>query len=124
MPAKGKVSLVWQTIFCFIPIMDIVASYRVKRLRWYLLIMLAIGIPLSMIMGAVLPTHQADDYEKMILDNQEIDWDYVFYGDEPGTTIASWIIYQGIVYALAVYLIRRWSKKWNLQFDAKDLEDN
>ena len=41
MPAKGPVSMTWQTIFCFIPIADIVASYRVKRFRWYMAIMLA-----------------------------------------------------------------------------------
>ena len=124
MPAKGKVSLVWQTIFCFIPIMDIVASYRVKRLRWYLLIMLAVGIPLSIAMNAISPMPTSEDYDKMFLENQEIDWGHIILGDEPEVAIASWIIYQGIVYALAVYLIRRWSKKWNLQFDAKDLEDN
>ena len=124
MPAKGKVSLVWQTIFCFIPIMDIVASYRVKRLRWYLLIMLAVGIPLSIAMNTISPMPTSEDYDKMFLETQEIDWGYIILGDEPEVAIASWIIYQGIVYALAVYLIRRWSKKWNLQFDAKDLEDN
>ena len=118
MPAKGKVSLTWQTIFCFIPVMDIVASYRVKRLRWYLLIMLAVGIPLSMGMGAIYPLGQPNDIDKIMLENQEIDWSYMFLGENTEAGIASWIIYQGIVYALAVYLIRRWSKKWNLRFEA------
>lgn len=118
MPAKGKVSLTRQTIYCFIPIMDMYAAYHVKKLRWYLLIMLGVGIPLSMAMGVVNPMQEADEYHKKIfLDNQEIDWGYAFLGENPETAIASIVIQSIVVYAVAVYLIRRWSKKWNLQFD-------
>jgi hypothetical protein len=117
MPAKGKVSLIRQTIYCFIPIMDMYAAYHVKKLRWYLLIMLAVGIPLSVAMSAINPMPEADDYDNLFLENQEIDWGYALLGENPEAAIASLIIYHAVAYALAVYLIRRWSKKWNKQFD-------
>ena len=116
MPAKGKVSLVRQTIYCFIPIMDLYAAYHIKKLRWYLVIMLLVGIPLSITLSEVFPLAQPSDYDKIMLEDQ-IDWGYVFLGDNPDDAVASWIIYHVIIYAIAVYLIRRWSKNWNIQFE-------
>ena len=117
MPAKGKVSLTRQTIYCFIPIMDIYAAYHVKRLRWYLLIMICVGIPMSIVASAVNPMPSENEMEKLVLENQEINWGYAILGENPELTITITIIYNVIAYALAVYLIRRWSKKWNMQFD-------
>lgn len=117
MPAKGKVSLTRQTIYCFIPIMDIYAAYHVKKLRWYLLIMICVGIPMSIISSTVNPMPDESDMEKLVLENQEINWEYVMLGENPEVTIAAIIINQAVVFAVAVYLIRRWSKKWNMQFD-------
>ena len=120
MPATGKVSLTRQTIYCFIPILDIYAAYHIKKLRWYLLIMLGVGIAASTITSAINPMPEIDEYdEKLFLENQEIDWGYVFLGNNPEVSIASMVINQGIVLVIAVYVIRRWSKKWNLQFDAQ-----
>ena len=117
MPAKGKVSLTRQTIYCFIPIMDVYAAYHVKKLRWYLLIMFTVGIPLSIAMSAVNPMPETDDYDEIFLENQEIDWSYAILGSNPNAAIVSIVIYHVVAYALAIFLIRRWSKKWNLQFD-------
>ena len=117
MPAKGKVSLTRQTIYCFIPIMDLYAAYNIKKLRWYLLIFLGVTIPLSMAVGVLHPMPEMDEYEqKLLLENQEIDWGYAFLGDNPENGIIAFVIQMTVAYALAVYLIRRWSKKWNLQF--------
>ena len=45
MPAKEPVSLTRQTIFVLIPILDLIAFYRIKHLRKYLLIVyLGVGI--------------------------------------------------------------------------------
>ncbi len=118
MPATGKVSLTRQTIYCFIPIMDIYAAYHIKKLRWYLLIMLGVGFALSIVTSAINPMPEIDEYnDKLILENKEIDWSYVFLGENPEVAIATTIMYQAIVVAIAVYLIRRWSKQWNAQFD-------
>ena len=117
MPAKGPVSLTWQTIFCFIPIMDIVASYRVKRLRWYLLIFLGYGALSSVIQMIIYPFEETSVYnEKIFAETTGIDWSYAILGQNPELGIASIIVHNAIAYAIAVYLIRRWSKKWNLQF--------
>ncbi len=117
MPAKGKVSLLRQTIYCFIPIMDLYAAYHIKKLRWYLLIMLVIGIPLSIISSVVNPMPETFDEGKLFLENQEINWEYAILGENPSLTIATTIIYQAIVFGVAVYIIRKWSKQWNTQFD-------
>ena len=116
MPAKGKVSLTRQTIYCFIPIMDLYAAYHIKKLRWYLLIFLGVTIPLSMAMGAVYPGPEMEKYDQnLLLENQEIG--NAAFGDVPEDEIISFVIQMMVAYSLAVFLIRRWSKKWNLQFD-------
>jgi len=79
--------------------------------------MICVGIPMSIISSAVNPMPDQSDMEKLMLDNQEINWEYVILGENPEVTIAITIIYHAIAFAIAVYLIRRWSKKWNLQFD-------
>lgn len=57
MPAKGRVSLLVQTIFCMIPIIDMFAAYRIKKLRKYLAIMiLVIAIPVTIASSVFLPT--------------------------------------------------------------------
>jgi len=118
MPAKGKVSLTRQTIYCFIPIMDLYAAYHIKKLRWYLLIFLGVTIPLSMAMSTVNPTPETNEYaQKLVLDSQEIDWGYAILGNNPENAVVTFVIQNVVGYALAVYLIRKWSKKWNLQFD-------
>jgi len=116
-PAKGKVSLTRQTIYCFIPILDIYAAYQIKKLRWYLLIILALGLAMSLISSIINPMPDSFDEEKFFSENQEINWEYAIFGENPTISIATTIIYQGIVLAVAVYLIRRWSKQWNMQFE-------
>lgn len=119
MPASGKVSLLRQTIYCFIPIMDIYAAYHIKKLRWYLLIMICVGVSMSLISSVVNPMADTRDEEKLLLDNQEINWEYAMWGENPEGAILTAIIYQAILWALAVYLIRRWSKQWNAQFNSE-----
>ncbi len=118
MPAKGKVSLTRQTIYCFIPIMDLYAAYHIKKLRWYLLIFLGVTIPFNMALGVVYPMSEIEEYDqRLFFENQEIDWGYVALGDNYDNVIITLVIQMTVAFSLAVYLIRRWSKKWNLQFD-------
>jgi len=116
MPAQGKVSLTRQTIYCFIPILDLYAAYHIKKLRWYLLVMIVLGLGLSAVSSVVNPNIDQYDPDKLILENQEIDWGYALLGENPEITIASTVIYQAIVFAVAIYIIRKWSRQWNLQF--------
>ncbi len=118
MPAKGPVNLTWQTIFCFIPIMDIVASYRVKRMRWYLLIFIGYGALSTAIQSIINPFDETAVYnEKVYSETMGFDWDYALLGSNPELSIATMIICNAIAYVIAVYLIRRWSKKWNQNFN-------
>ncbi len=52
-------SLARQTIYCLIPTFDMYATYRIKRLRKYLAIMLLVAIPVS-ITASVLFPHDMD----------------------------------------------------------------
>ena len=118
MPAKEKVSLTRQTIYCFIPIMDLYAAYHIKKLRLYLLIFLGVTIPLSMVLGAVYPGAETDMYnQKSPSFDPDVNWDYDVIEENPENVIISFVIQMTVAYALAVYLIRRWSNKWNLQFN-------
>ena len=118
MPSKGPVSLTWQTVFCFIPIMDIVASYRVKKLRWYLLIFIGYGSISTLIQSTINPMDETSVYnEKIYSEINGYDWSYAVLGNNPELAIASMIIHNAIAYVIAVYLIRRWSKKWNQSFN-------
>ena len=117
MPAKGPVSMTWQTIFCFIPIMDIIASYRVKRFRWYMAIMLAWGAVSTGIQMVVYPFEEDPIYtEKVFSQETGFDWGYAILGQNQELGILMIVLHSAVTYAIAVYLIRRWSKKWNLQF--------
>ena len=117
MPAKGPVSMTWQTIFCFIPIADIIASYRVKRFRWYMAIMLVWGAVSTGIQMIIYPFEEDPVYnEKIFSETTGFDWEYAILGPTPELGIFSIVMHTAITYAIAVYLIRRWSRKWNLQF--------
>jgi len=116
MPAEGSVSLTRQTIYCFIPIMDLYAAYHIKKLRWYVLIILGLGFALMGITESIHPTQNIWYDESTILEDQEIDLGHVILGDNPELTIISIVIHNAIVYAVAVYCIRKWSIKWNQNF--------
>ena len=84
---KEPVSLTRQTIYAIIPILDLYASYKIEKLTLYFVIILPIGIAVSLIFDLVLP------------------FPY------------SYIAPEAVVIPIAVFLIRNWSQKWNLQFD-------
>lgn len=108
MPASGRVSLKTQTIFCIIPLLDLYAAYRIKKLRRYLLIMIfLVGVPLMIIDFAVFPQMQSDTLDDFTM---EAMFDYEL-GDML-YSIATWVA----SIMIAIFLIRRWSVQWNSQF--------
>jgi len=114
MPAKGSVSLIWQIIFTFIPILDLWAFYRIKKLRRYFLYViipeLAIGLVLvAMILGNM-------DFSRF----EDPDFDPFMENDDPSIlamNIASPIIEVGFQ-ILSIYLVYTWSKEWNQKFQS------
>ena len=109
MPAKEKVSLPIQTVFCIIPVLDMYAAYRIKKLRKYLLIMiLVIAIPTTVASSIFLPTDDAslEGFANVMTFYYGVDDDQFLYSI--GIQIGSVLF--------AIFLIRRWSKQWNDQF--------
>ena len=107
-----------QTIYVFIPILDLYAAYHIKKLRWYLGIMILVGFGLTGVSSAVNPSGGEYDQDKIMTIDGQPNWEYLILGNNPGLAIGMMILYQGVSFAVAVYLIRRWSKEWNTKFDS------
>ncbi len=104
MVKQKPVSVNWQTVFVFIPILDLWAFYSVQKLRMALLIFLVgFGAAAIAIQFAILGS---DAF--LVEDPDLIYSNTAFIGSSIGLTIAQ--------YALAIYLIRHWSKEWNKKF--------
>ena len=110
MPAKGKVSLTRQTIYCIIPLLDIYAVYRVQRLRKYFLIMLPLGFVVGLVYSTMFPETNWQNFDEFV--SAFLFLDYVY---DPIGSIPHMISHVGFV-LLAIFLVRRWSKQWNKQF--------
>ena len=104
MVKQKPVSVNWQTLFVFIPIVDLWAFYRIQKLRMSLLIFL-VGFG-----GAAIALSFATLGIEGFLaeDPEEIYSNSAYIGSSIGLTIAQ--------FALAIYLIRKWSKEWNKKF--------
>jgi putative Mn2+ efflux pump MntP len=117
MPASGKVSLTRQTIYVFIPILDLYAAYHIKRLRWYLGVMILVSLGLSALSSVAVPSGQEYDEKKIATIDGQLNWGYLILGENPGIAISMIILHQSVSFAVAVYLIRKWSRAWNKQFE-------
>ena len=109
MVKKEPVNLTRQTIFAIIPYLNLYAYYRIQKLRRYFLISIVIfftvvsiivGITVGMMNFVSSPEEGISIYENMMGS-----W------KSPLASIASW--FGGML--LNIYLIRKWSKKWNEQ---------
>ena len=108
MPATGKVSLSKQTIYTLIPFLGFYAAYRIKKLRWIVTLVLVLAIPVGVASIMVDSTYDFAKYNPV-----EKIWELTQEGKMFVIVI---LIKISFGYGIAVYLIRRWSKKWNLQF--------
>ena len=106
MPAKGPVKIVWQVVFTLIPVLNIWAFYRIKKLRKYILIILIPVTVISMIVIAPQVISEMENIQEgnLMNDDQSILTSIIQYIVDVGFTI------------LSIYLIYKWSKEWNKQF--------
>ena len=117
MVKNEPVSLTRQTIYCIIPILDIYAAYRVKRLRRYLLIMISIGFVVGIADSNLISqytTVDANDFTNYV--------PFLVYKniiDDPVRLVFAVIQQIGFT-LLAIYLVRRWSKHWNKKFEDQE----
>ena len=109
MVKNEPVSLTRQTIYCVIPVMDMYAAYRVKRLRKYLVLMiLQVGVPVSVADYFLFP-HETDPVEGFV--NV-----MTYYYDVSTSQFVFSIGIQIVAILFAIFLVRRWSRQWNNQF--------
>ncbi len=101
MVKQEPVSVNWQTLFVIIPIVDLWASYRIQKLRMFLLIFL-VGFGGASIIIEITMAGGIDSFD------QDMD---SFPGMMP-----VYIALMVAQFALAIILIRKWSKEWNAKF--------
>ena len=109
MPAKGPVSILWQIIFVvFVPIADIWAFYRIKKLRKALLYL---GVPVLVLMVVIIALifNMAFEDPEALQEMSE--------GLEESIAFSIISTAGGIgLQVFAIYLIYKWSEEWNKQF--------
>ncbi len=106
MPATGPVSLTRQTIYSILPVLDLIAFYKIKHLRKYLLIVYVGIVGVVSTVYSMILTPDSWSFST----NYDPDWIF-----DP----IYWILHIpmiGITMLIQIYLVRRWSKKWNAQF--------
>jgi len=99
MVEKKPVSVNWQTLFILIPIIDLWASYRVEKLRLYILLLIAVFV-VSGIVGFVEG--------------------FLSFGT------SAFFSYIAVLVAvvISIILIRSWSTEWNKKCETSDKDDD
>ncbi len=110
MVKKEPVDLTRQTIFALIPYLNLYGLYQIQKLRRYLLIVILASVSSSiiaivgMIVYAMLYSGSPDFVQNIQLIVTSI------------RSLPAYVIYFSSGILLNVYLVRKWSKKWNEQF--------
>ncbi len=109
MVEKKPVNVNWQMVFVLIPFLDLYASYRIQKLRlWLLIFGVGVGIAVILLNYALFGMDYFDW-------NNEIDaWDPARMSFHITSTI--------VILGAAVYVIRRWSISWNKKV-SKNFQD-
>lgn len=112
LPAKDKVSVAWQIVFTFIPVLNLWAFYRIRKLRKYLLYIM---IP-SLILGG--------GYAFLLISTSLGDPSFAERASDPWfmykdpfalvVNIAGWSLT-----GLTIYLVIIWSREHNNRLDAQ-----
>ena len=101
MAKKHPVSITLQTIYIFIPILSIIAFYSVEKLR------LAVLIGVMFLIGS-----WGIEYIYVVENNDELD--FAFYSEHPDYIVMH-VALIAVNAVLFVYLIRKWSREWNIR---------
>jgi len=110
--ADHKVSVGWQIVFTFIPIVNFWAFYRIRRLQKYLFYVI---LP-SIVMSTIYTIYNSSSLETR----------FIYWGstDDPignvrsaATAIIAADAISFVFQAFAIYLMIIWSRKHNRQFD-------
>ena len=104
MRKKEPVSIKRQTIYALVPFLDLYAAYKVRKFILYFTIIVPVTIGVSYALEGVFPI---SDIDRLTLEA---------FSALSYNSIATC----AITIPIAVYLIRKWSKKWNEQFSGTD----
>jgi hypothetical protein len=110
MPANRKVSVAWQIVFTFLPIVNFWAFYRIRKLRKYVLYIIVPSIILGMVYGSYVAVVAFNDptFESRARDP------WFIYTQPIG--IATTIIGSALT-GLTIYLVIIWSRQHNKIYD-------
>ena len=101
MVEKKSVNVILQMIFAVIPILDIYASYKIQKLRWWVLIFWVAGAAVGVIYNETI-------YSGVL---------FVEFLNNLGNAYAIDYFIFVIPYAIIQAMVmRKWSKKWNKSF--------
>lgn len=110
-PSTKTVSIIWQIIFTFIPILDLWSRYRIKKLRKYILY-IYLPIFVSVIfMIMYTGTEFLDDPN--FFDGFEDSLDYMILS-------LLFSILDVLFIILSIYLVYKWSSEWNKQIESSN----
>ncbi len=98
---KEPVNVIMQMIFAVIPILDLYASYKIQKLRLWVLIFWIVGGIVGLIYRETI---MSGGYVAELLNNNS---DFIYVIDN-----SIFIIIYAIIQAM---VMRKWSKKWNTQ---------
>ncbi|AIF84434.1 hypothetical protein NTE_02382 [Candidatus Nitrososphaera evergladensis SR1] len=132
MPATSKVSIGWQIVFTFVPILNLWAFYRVRKLTKFVLYVIIPALAALIIIGTLfvyftskpLIDSSINDASDKIINGSatlpQINVEHVRPEPWPGvfrmTTLAAQVISIGLQ-VWSIYLVIIWSRQHNNQFD-------
>jgi hypothetical protein len=127
MPASKKVSVGWQIIFVFIPILNFWAFYRIQKLRRFVLFVAIPAIIIEIILVSPLLYLTDGPYSNFLIDkppqeqiHQELPPYMTPIEPQVGKTNSTFqilLIAQEVGFTgFSVYLVIIWSRKWNAKF--------
>ena len=105
MVEKKPVSVNWQTLFIVIPVIDLWASYRIEKLRLYLLVIIAMIVVEFLGAAWIFPENFEDYYL-----SEEVSEEHLVF--------SAVVILVEIV--ISIVLIRKWTKEWNQQIKSEN----
>lgn len=111
MPANHKVSVGWQVVAQFIPIVDLWSAYRIRKLRKYVLYLYIPAI-----------VNSAAYFYYYFSSKRFTPWgdDGAAFGDPTGLAIESATTVIGfIILGVSIYLIVKWSREHNRTFETR-----
>ncbi|HEX7033592.1 MAG TPA: hypothetical protein VF172_11390 [Nitrososphaera sp.] len=114
MPANHKVSVGWQIVFTFIGILNLWAFYRIRKLRKYLLYVVAPSVVVSVVLvlyliGSTGTARQSDSL------NPADQW--FPYSEEQLPFVVLSYAANFALQGFSVYLVIVWSREHNRKFD-------